>query len=62
MVEAALIVAGLVFAVVAVLHFIRYFKALHIVIGNFTVPLGWSIYGGIVAALLAVWMLVAAGR
>lgn len=60
--QTALVVAGIVFLLVAVLHFLRYFKAWHIVIADFTVPLNWSIYGGIVAAALAIWMFVAAAR
>ena len=55
----ALTLAGIIFALVAVLHFVRYSKAWVIVINDFTVPLTWSIYGGAIAVVLAIFMFVA---
>lgn len=57
---AALIVAGIIFLIVSALHFFRYAKKLTIKLGNFTVPLIWSIYAGIVSLLLTLWMFMAA--
>lgn len=56
----ALIVAGIVFLFVAIMHGIRYMKAWTIMIVDFNVPLNWSIIGGIIAAILAIWMFIAA--
>lgn len=58
----ALIVAGIIFLAVSLLHFLRYSKAWTIVINDFTVPMQWSVYGGIVALILAIWMFTAAAK
>lgn len=58
--KAALTVAGFVFALVGILHIIRYGKALSIVIGSFTIPMDWSLYGAAVSGILALWMFFAA--
>jgi hypothetical protein len=58
----ALTVAGIIFSVVAALHFLRFYKAWVIVIGNNTIPLDWSIYGGAITVILAVWMFIAARK
>lgn len=55
----ALTLAGVIFALVAVLHFVRYSKAWVITINEFSVPLVWSIYGGAIATVLAVFMFMA---
>ena len=57
-----LTVAGLVFAIVAVVHFLRYAKGWLIVINTFVIPMEWSIYGGIVTSVLALWMFICAIR
>jgi len=56
----ALNVAGLIFLVVAVAHFVRYHKAWVITVDHFTVPMHWSMYGGIIAAVLAFYMFCSA--
>lgn len=58
----ALIVAGLIFLCVSGIHFLRYAKGWQIVIHNLTIPLDWSIYGGIITLALAIWMFVAARK
>jgi hypothetical protein len=55
----ALILAGVIFALVAVVHFARYSKGLTVTIDGFFVPMNWSIYGGVIFTLLAVFMFVA---
>lgn len=58
----ALTIAGIIFSVVAILHFVRYFKKWEVMVAHFNVPLHWSIYGGIIIALLAIWMFIAAAK
>lgn len=60
--KSALVVAGIIFLIVAVAHFLRYYQAMPIVAGDFTVPMDWSFYGGFVAAFLALWMFIAARK
>jgi len=60
--KAALAVSGVIFAAMAIMHFVRYAKGWEIVAGGFMVPLDWSIYAGIVAAVLAIWMFAAIRR
>ncbi len=58
----ALTVAGIIFSVVTILHAVRFFKAWPVTIAHFSIPLHWSIYGGIITALLAIWMFIAAKK
>jgi hypothetical protein len=58
----ALIVSGLVFAFMAFMHALRYVKGWEIVIAQHTISMQVSIIGAIVAALLAIWMFVAASK
>jgi hypothetical protein len=54
--EMALIVAGIVFLIVGILHLARVIFKVEIKIGKFVVPLWPSIFGFIVALLLSLWM------
>ncbi len=56
----ALYTASLIFAIVAIAHFVRYFLRLELVVGSVAIPLSVSIIAGIVAVVLAVWMVRAA--
>jgi Flp pilus assembly protein TadB len=47
---AILRIAGVVFAVVAVLHVLRFVLSVSVVIGGWTMPVWWSLPGGILAA------------
>lgn len=60
--NAALTVSGLIFLAVSVGHFARYYKAVNIVVADSPVPVQWSLYGGIVFVLLALWMFIAAAK
>ena len=52
----ALLVAGGIFALVALLHGLRYFLGGRVVVGSFEIPPAWSLPAVFVAAALAVWM------
>ena len=52
----ALYTAALIFAVIALLHLIRYFLDTEIVVGGAVVPVFASLPAGIILALLALWM------
>ncbi|MFI4937463.1 MAG: hypothetical protein ACHQJ6_03010 [Candidatus Berkiellales bacterium] len=59
----ALTVSGLIFLAMAIVHALRYFsKHWVIVVNHFIVPVNWSLYGGIVALVLAIWMFSAASK
>ncbi len=60
--KAALYTAGAIFAAVAMGHAARLIKDIEIMIGGAMVPVWVSFPGMLVAALLAVWMAVAARR
>lgn len=57
-----LLIAGIVFAIVAIVHVLRLFYHWDITIAGQVIPMSASIVGLIVAGLLALWMFVAAGR
>lgn len=52
----ALVVAGLIFAAVSVVHAYRIFNAFPVVLGYVVVPQSASIVGLVIAGLLAIWM------
>lgn len=52
----ALTVAGIVFALVALLHLSRLYFKFSIVVGSSTVPIWVNVVGLIVAAALSFWM------
>lgn len=58
----ALWVAGVIFLLVSVAHFLRYSKAWVIVMNGFIVPVEWSLYAGIVTLILALFMLLSARK
>lgn len=58
--KAPLIVAGIVFAIVAILHLLRLYYAVPILVGNTPIPLWVNGIGLIVAGLLSFWMFTAA--
>ncbi len=57
--KAALYTAAAVFAVVSALHGVRYALGSEITIGDTAFPVSGSLIAGIVAAILAAWMIVA---
>ena len=60
--KAALYTSGAFFTVGAVAHLVRLITGFEIVIDGFAVPVWVSFPGALIAALLAVWMVVAARR
>lgn len=57
----ALIVAGIVFAIMALIHLYRIFNFFPIVFGTVAVSETASYVGVVVAALLSIWMFTSAG-
>jgi len=60
--KAALYTSGVVFAAVAAAHLVRLTTSIEIVVGGAVLPMWASFFGALIAALLAVWMVVAARR
>jgi len=60
--KAALYTSGIFFAAGAVFHLVRLTTGIEIVVEGIAVPMWGSYPGVLIAALLAVWMLVAARR
>lgn len=56
----ALWAAGSLFALLALVHLLRYGLGWRVAIADFEIPLSWSLTAAPVAAGLAVWMFVAA--
>ncbi len=52
----ALLAAGMVFSLAALLHGLRFLLGWHVTVGNFEVPMSWSLAAIPVAAGLAFWM------
>jgi hypothetical protein len=55
----ALRVAGSIFGLIAIVHFLRLMIKFEVIVANYTVPMGFSMFGLIIAGLLSVWMFVA---
>jgi len=60
--KAALRTAGVIFALVAALHFVRAFWCVAVYFGNTIIPVYVSWIGGPVCVLLAAWMFVASKK
>ena len=60
--NAALFTSGVIFALVSLAHWVRFFQATPILIGDFPVPVVWSLAGGLITLALAVWMGIARRR
>lgn len=57
----SLYVASILFLIIAIGHFARYLAKVSILVGaHHTIPVEWSLYGGIVTLILSIWMFVAA--
>lgn len=57
----ALYAASIIFLVVSLLHFARYFAKVVIVMGNqHVIPIDWSLYAGVVTLVICLWMFFAA--
>ena len=60
--KTALYTSGVIFATVAVIHLVRLFTGIEIVVGGVVAPVWVSFPGTLIAALLAIWMVGAAWR
>ena len=60
--KAALYTSGVIFAAGAICHVARLTSGIEIIVDGFMVPVWVSFPGALIAALLAVWMAVAARR
>ena len=58
--KAALTTAGIIFALLAISHVIRWLAPVDILIGGNNLPLSISLLSGIFLSLLSIWMFVAA--
>lgn len=58
----ALYTAAAIFAVVALVHLIRFLAASEVVIGGVSIPVWLSLPAAVILAGLALWMIVAARR
>jgi len=56
----ALIIAGVIFLIVSILHLIRLVMKLRVTIGQTEVPMNMSIIGFIAGLIFSVWMFMAA--
>jgi len=56
--QTPLIVAGCIFALIAILHGLRLIFKFHVIIGSWHAPMGVSVVGFFVALGLALWMFV----
>jgi len=56
----ALIVAGVIFFIVSILHLVRLLMKLRVTIGQTEVPLNISIVGLIAGLIFSAWMFIAA--
>ena len=57
-----LVIAGIVFTIVAIMHLLRMIYHWNIMIGGQIIPMSFSTGGLVVAAALAVWMFLAARK
>ena len=57
--KVALITAGVVFALLAISHIIRWLSPVEILIDGNILPLVISLSSGIILALLSIWMFIA---
>lgn len=58
----ALMLAGIIFTLVSVLQFVRYFKAWEVMVAQHNIPVEWSLYAGVFAGVVALIMFVAMNR
>jgi len=60
--DMALRVAGVIFSLVAIIHFLRVLRRVPLAIGDIQVPQYLSIIGFALALLLAIWMFTASKK
>ncbi|MEE8188625.1 MAG: hypothetical protein V3T80_05405 [Kiloniellales bacterium] len=60
--KVALYAAAAIFALVSLVHWVRYFLGTEVSIGGSAFPVSGSLIAGIVAAVLAAWMIFASRK
>lgn len=60
-ISTALIVAGIIFAIVALMHLLRVIYKTDVIIGTKSIPIWVSIVAFIVTLLLSIWMFFVGG-
>jgi hypothetical protein len=60
--EPASFIAACVFSIGALVHTLRYFLGVEVIIGSFHLPLAWSLPVAVIAAVLAAWLFKASRR
>ena len=60
--KTALITSGVVFALLAVSHAVRWLSPVEILINGNVLPFIVSLFSGIILALLSIWMFIAAKK
>lgn len=60
--NSALVIAGIIFTLVALLHVLRYAMGWEIMIASYAVPMQASLIGAVISILLALWMFIAASK
>lgn len=55
----ALFISGIIFAIVAIAHLLRFLFKMEVVIGGYIVPMELSLVAFVVAGLLSIWMFIA---
>ena len=60
--KTALVTAGTIFALLAILHFIRWLYAVEVLVDGEILPVVISLFSCIFLALLAAWMFIAARK
>ncbi|HEY2567233.1 MAG TPA: hypothetical protein VGH95_05985 [Candidatus Aquirickettsiella sp.] len=58
--ELPLVIAGIVFGFVALMHLLRLIYRWPIMLGGYNAPISVSIFGLIISIILAIWMFFAA--
>ncbi|MBL6934350.1 MAG: hypothetical protein ISR48_02970 [Alphaproteobacteria bacterium] len=60
--QTALYTAAVIFVLVSLAHWLRFFLGAEIIIGGTAISQGLSVVAGLVSAALAVWMVMAARK
>ena len=55
----ALLIAGLIFAIVAIAHFLRYVFNVEVIVSGYVLPMNLSLFALLIAAFLSIAMFVA---
>lgn len=54
-----LTIAAVIFLIMAIVHFVRYFVKFNLIIAGYHIPLSFSLVGSIILFGLSIWMFLA---